>query len=177
MFCPESIGFLPPSLPHRKLDLLACMPPSSLPASLKCKMMATIQIWGDFSKGSRLQPLRGDPGNPVPRQNRPSGSDPRSGQGDGSPTFFLRIGDVPPAVASLLLLLAGNVETNPGSGCYACGQNFRQSDTSLTCHTPEIESKNSESLWPSALKASSTRFWRLPLFWFNDQWVVKYNGG
>ncbi len=65
------------------------------------------------------------------RQHRPSGSDPRSGQGDGSVTFFFRIGNVPPAVASLLLLLAGDVETNPGPGCYVCGQNFRQSDTPL----------------------------------------------
>ncbi len=45
--------------------------------------------------------------------------------------------DVPPAVASLLLLLAGDVETNPGPSCYVCGQNFRQSDTPLTSHTPD----------------------------------------
>ncbi len=43
---------------------------------------------------------------------------------------FLRVGGAPPAVASLLLLLlAGDVETNPDPCCYACGQNFRQSDT------------------------------------------------
>ncbi len=64
------------------------MHPSGLPASLKGKLMTIIQIWGDFNTGSRLQPHHGDPDNLVPRQHRPSGSDPRSGQGDGSPAFF-----------------------------------------------------------------------------------------
>ncbi len=49
------------------------------------------------------------------------------------------MGDVPPAVASLLLQLAGDVDTNPCPSCDACGQNFRQSDTPLTCHTPDCE--------------------------------------
>ncbi len=40
-----------------------------------------------------------------------------------------------------LLLQAGDVETNPGPRCYACGQKFRQSDTPLACHTPECEIK------------------------------------
>ncbi len=44
-----------------------------------------------------------------------------------------RMGDV----ASLLLLPAGDVETNPGPSCYECGQNFHQSDTPLTFHTPD----------------------------------------
>ncbi len=48
--------------------------------------------------------------------------------------FFSKVGDAPPDAASLLLLLAGDVETNPGPSCYACGQNFRQSDTRLNCH-------------------------------------------
>ncbi len=48
-----------------------------------------------------------------PDKHRPSGSDPRPGQGDGSPTVFSRVGDVPPAVASILLLIVGDVETNP----------------------------------------------------------------
>ncbi len=33
--------------------------------------------------------------------------------------------------------LAGDVETNPGPSCYACGKNFRQSDTPLNCHAPD----------------------------------------
>ncbi len=49
---------------------------------------------------------------------------------------FLRVRDAPPTVTSLLLLLAGDIETNPCPSCYACGQNFRHSDTHLTCHTP-----------------------------------------
>ncbi len=48
--------------------------------------------------------------------------------------FFSKVEDVSPAATSLLLLLAGDVETNPGPSCYACGQNFRQSDTPLNCH-------------------------------------------
>ncbi len=48
------------------------------------------------------------------------------------------MGDAPPAVVSLLLLLTGDVDTNPGPSCYACGQNFRQSDTPLNCHGPQI---------------------------------------
>ncbi len=74
-----------------------------------------------------------------PDKHHPSGSDPGSGQGDGLPTIFLRMGDVPPAVTSLLLQLVGDVETNPGPSCYACDQSFRQSDTPLTCHTPDCE--------------------------------------
>ncbi len=48
---------------------------------------------------------------------------------------FFKEGDASPAATSLLLLLAADVETNPGPSCYACGQNFRQSDTPLNCHT------------------------------------------
>ncbi len=51
--------------------------------------------------------------------------------------FFPKEGGAPPATASLLLLLAGDVETNPGPSCYACGQNFRQSDTPLNCHAQD----------------------------------------
>ncbi len=69
-----------------------------------------------------------------PDKHRPSGSDPRSGQGDGSPIFFSKEGDASPAAASLLLLLAGDVETNPGPSCYAYGKNFRPPDTPLNCH-------------------------------------------
>ncbi len=72
-----------------------------------------------------------------PDKHRPSGSDPRSGQGDGSPTVFSKEGDASRAAASLLLLLAGDVETNPGPSRYACGRNFRQSDTPLNCHAQD----------------------------------------
>ncbi len=37
----------------------------------------------------------------------------------GLPFFSLR-GDAFPAVISLLLLLAGDIELNPGPNCYAC---------------------------------------------------------
>ncbi len=70
-----------------------------------------------------------------PDKHRPSGSDPRSGQGGGSLTIFSGVGDALPAVISLLLLQAGD-EPNQGPSCYACGQNIRQSDTPLSCHTP-----------------------------------------
>ncbi len=69
-----------------------------------------------------------------PDKHRPSGSGPRSGQGDGSPNVFSRVEAASSAVASLLLLLAGGVETNPGPSCFACGKNFRQSHTPLNCH-------------------------------------------
>ncbi len=74
-----------------------------------------------------------------PDKHRSSDSGPRSGQGDGLPTIFLRVGDARRAVSSLLLLLAGDVETNPGQSCYVCGQNVRQSDTPLICHTPDCK--------------------------------------
>ncbi len=53
--------------------------------------------------------------------------------------FFSNLGYVLPPVASLLLLLllAGDVETNPGPSCYPCGQSFHQSDTPLACHAPD----------------------------------------
>ncbi len=61
-----------------------------------------------------------------PGKQRPSGSDPRSGQGDGSPTVFSNEGDASPAAAS-----------NPGPSCYACSQNFRQSGTpKIAMHDP-----------------------------------------
>ncbi len=62
---------------------------------------------------------------------------PRSGQADGSPTVFSRVGGASPAVAYLLLLLTGDVEINPGPSCYACGKNCRQSDTPLNCHAQD----------------------------------------
>ncbi len=63
-----------------------------------------------------------------------SGWDPRFGLGGGSPTI-LGLGDAPPAFVSLILLTS-NAEANPCPSCYACGQNFRQSDPPLACHTP-----------------------------------------
>ncbi len=51
--------------------------------------------------------------------------------------FFSRVGDASPIVASLLLLLAGDVKTNPGPSCYACGQDFHQSDTPLNCQAQD----------------------------------------
>ncbi len=64
-----------------------------------------------------------------PDKHRPSDLDLRSGQGEGSPTVFSKNGVASPSVASLLLLLAGDVENNPGTSCYACDQNVRQADT------------------------------------------------
>ncbi len=72
-----------------------------------------------------------------PDKHRPNGSDPRSGQGDGSPIVFSKEGDASPTATSLLLLLARDVETNPGPCCFALGQNFRQSDTPLNCHAQD----------------------------------------
>ncbi len=64
------------------------------------------------------------------------------GQGDGSPTVISKEGDASPVAASLLLRLAGDVETNPGPNCYAFGQNFRQSDTPLNCHAAVYDPTN-----------------------------------
>ncbi len=47
------------------------------------------------------------------------------------------MGDASPAVSSLLLLLTGDVETSPGPSCFACGQNFCQSDTPVNCHAQD----------------------------------------
>ncbi len=69
------------------------------------------------------------------RQAPPQRLGPQVRPGRWFAKLFLRKGNVPPAVTSLLLLLAGDVETNPGPSCYVCGQNVRQSDTPLTCHT------------------------------------------
>ncbi len=51
--------------------------------------------------------------------------------------FFSRVGGASPAVDSLLLLLAGDVETNPGPSCYACGKNFRHSDTPINSYAQD----------------------------------------
>ncbi len=44
---------------------------------------------------------------------------------------------VPPPVAFLLLLQAGDVEINTGPICNACGQNFSQHDRPIVCHTTD----------------------------------------
>ncbi len=59
----------------------------------------------------------------LPDKHQPSGWDHRCCQGDGSPTFLGGNGRRPVGFASLFLLLCGDVETNPGPSCYACGQN------------------------------------------------------
>ncbi len=42
-------------------------------------------------------------------------------------------------VVFLLLLLAGDVEINPGPSWYACGQKFCRFDTPLACFMPAYE--------------------------------------
>ncbi len=53
-------------------------------------------------------------------KHRPSGSDPRSGQGDGSPTVFSKEGDASPAAASVLLLLAQVLAATPVARISVC---------------------------------------------------------
>ncbi len=77
--------------------------------------------------------------------------------------FFSRVGDAPPAVVLLLLLLTGDVETNPGPSCYACSQNFRQSDMPLTCHTPDCEIRTHRQTHCSGLPRSQQSLpWHCP---------------
>ncbi len=77
--------------------------------------------------------------------------------------FFSRVGDAPPALVSLLLLLAGDVETNPGPSRYACGQNFRQSDTPLVCLTPGYGIQPHKQTRCSSLPTSEQFLLRLAL--------------
>ncbi len=58
----------------------------------------------------------------------------RSAQGDGSPSVFSKQGDASMAAASLRLLLEGDVETNRGPSCYACGQNCQAHDCGVRSH-------------------------------------------
>ncbi len=102
-----------------------------------------------------------------PDKHRRSGSDTRSGQGDGSPTVFSKEGDASPAAASLLLLLTKDVETNPGPSCYACGQNFRQSDTPLNCHAQD----------PGVRSHKQTRCSGVPRSQQSLTWYFPTNGG
>ncbi len=90
------------------------------------------------------QPLRGGPDN-LPSKGRmrpttqapPQRSGPQVRPGRWFANRFFKEGDASSAAASLLLQLAGDFETNPSPSCYACGQNFRQSDTPLSCHTQD----------------------------------------
>ncbi len=95
-------------------------------------------------------------------KHSPSGSDPRSGQGDASPTVFSRVGDASSSVASLLLL-AGDVDTNPGPSCYACGKNCRQSDTLLNCHTQDCGVRSHKQTRCSGVpRAQQSLLWHCP---------------
>ncbi len=121
-----------------------------------CKNVCSMsQVWEILAMGLRQQRCHGvmvaaptwRPRRPLPLKGRmrptrkapPQRLWPQVRPGRWFVNHFLRVGDAPPAVAFLLLLLllSGDVETNPGPSCYACGQNFRQSDRPLTSHTPD----------------------------------------
>ncbi len=108
-------------------------------------MLPPIKVGGGAAStansGSWSQPLRGGLGNRHSKgRMRPTRQVPpqrlrpqvRPGRWFAN-RFFLSGGHL----ASLLLLLTGDVETNPGPRCYACGKNFRQSDTPLNCHAQD----------------------------------------
>ncbi len=90
--------------------------------------------------GSRLQPLRGDPDNPPPKgtnaiaqtrtpQARPSGP---AREKNFQYRFSLRR-DAFQAVVSLLLVIAGDIELNPGPNCCTCRKPIRRGMGYLQC--------------------------------------------
>ncbi len=89
-----------------------------------------------------MQPLRGDPDNLLPEGTNATdkASTPRLGPPDRpgrrtTSTVFSPKGDPSPAAASLQLLRAGDIETNPGPHCYACGNPVRHGTSPLRCST------------------------------------------
>ncbi len=82
----------------------------------------------------------------------------RPPQGDSLPTIFSRVGG-----ASRLVPLGGDVETNPGPCCYERGQDFRRSDTPITCLTPACGTKTHEQTHYSGVPRSQQSLpWRYP---------------
>ncbi len=98
-----------------------------------------------------MQPLRGDPDNRLPERTNETdkASTPRLGP-PGRPgrwttsTVFSPKGDPYPAATSLLLFRAGDIESNPGPYCYACGNPVRHGTSAtallhyqLLCRVPQ----------------------------------------
>ncbi len=81
----------------------------------------------------------------------------------GPATVFSKVGDASPAGASLLLPLAGDVETNAGPSCYTCGQNFHQSDTALNCHAQDCGVRSHKQIRCSGVPRSQQSVpWHCP---------------
>ncbi len=95
-----------------------------------------------------------------PDKHRPSGSDSNSGQGDGLPTPFLRVGDAPPAVASLLLLRAAvnlrfaHTEHLDKGGCQMMSARLPHLEGVGVEQGPADESQQSSATQPPNLRGS-----------------------
>ncbi len=78
-------------------------------------------------------------------------------------TIFLPTGGPSPAAASLLLLRAGHIETNPGPYWYACGNPVRHGISPLRCSTANCPILSHENLACSDLHRSNLLIrWQCP---------------
>ncbi len=90
------------------------------------------------------------------------GSPDRPGRRTSIAVFSLR-GDASPAVVSLLLLLAGDIELNPGPNCYACRKIIRRGMDSLQCQFNSCANGSHKQLSCSGFHRSKlTHPWRCP---------------
>ncbi len=117
-----------------------------------------------------MQPLRGDPDNlllegtnatdkaSTPRLGPPN----RPGRRTTSAVFSPKGGPSPAAV-SLLLLRAGDIETNPGPHCYACGNPVRHGTSPLRCSSTNCSTVSHKQFTCSGLHRSNLlKRWQCP---------------
>ncbi len=90
------------------------------------------------------------------------GSPDRPGRRTSIAVFSLR-GDASPAVVFLLLLLAGDIELNPGPNCYTCRKIIRRGMDSLQCQVNSCANGSHKQLSCSGFHRSQlTHPWRCP---------------
>ncbi len=90
------------------------------------------------------------------------GSPDRPGRRTFIAVFSLR-GGAYPAVVSLLLLLAGDIELNPGPNCFTCRKPIRRGMDYLQCQANSCTNGSHKQLRCSGFHWSQlTNFWRCP---------------
>ncbi len=99
-----------------------------------------------------------------PTRQAPQGSVPPTGQGEGLPLpFFSPKGGPSQAAASLLLLRAGDIETNPGQHCYACGNPVRHGTSPLRCATTNCTTvPHKQFTWSGLHRSNLLNRWQCP---------------
>ncbi len=119
------------------------------------------------SPGSRLQPRCGNPDNLFSGRNQcnrqgkhPKVRSPRPARPkDNLDRFFSPKGGPSPAAASLLLLRAEDIETNPGPHCNTCGNPVRHGTSILRCSTTNCSTVPHKQFTCSGLHLSNLLNW------------------